>query len=253
MDETDQQPACHQFGLPRDHRAQQRAIGPLGRRDLRIVSFDDVIGQPSHALGIAACREILERADADMAGGDAGKHGAGQQGLAHHVLACDHGGERSRGRDTERRHRLADDVFAQHRTERGAAVATARKRRRARPLELDVAAHAVGVDDFAEQDGAAVTELRHEMTELVAGIGHRNRVRALGNTLAGQDLGSLGALEEVGIEAKVDRERPVQFDQPRGCHGRRDYPREKIRRQGRIGILEGKMHRHGAKIGMAGN
>src|SRR6187399_990091 len=48
----------------------------------------------------------------------------------------------------------------------------ARKRRRARPLELDVAADAVFVDDFAEQDGPAIAELGHEMAELVAGIGH---------------------------------------------------------------------------------
>ena len=37
-----------------------------------------------------------------------------------------------------------------------------RKRRSAGPLELDVAAHAVAVDHFAEQNGASVTELRYE-------------------------------------------------------------------------------------------
>ena len=62
-----------------------------------------------------------------------------------------------------------------------------------RALELDVAADAVGVDHFAEQDGAAVAELRHEMTELVAGIGHRDRVGAVGQPLAGEDFGAFGA------------------------------------------------------------
>ena len=252
MDEADQQPARHQIGLPRDHGFEQRAIGPLGIGGVRVVPGDDVIGQPPHALGIAARREILEGADADVAGGDAGQHGAGQRHLAHHMLARDHGGERARGGNAERGHRLADDVFAQHRAERGAAVAAARKRRRAGALELDVAADAVGVDDFTEQDGAAVPELRHEMAELVAGIGHRDRVGALGNPLAGQDLGPLGAVEQVGIEAEMDRQRPVQLDQARGGDRGRRHPGKKARRQRRIGVLEGEMDCHGLKIGAPG-
>ena len=154
--------------------------------------------------------------------------------------------------NAERGHRLADDVFAQHRPERGAAVAAARERRRAGPLELDVAADAVGVDDLAEQDGAAVAELRHEMAELVAGIGHRDRIGAVGNPLAGQDLGALGALEQVGIEAEMDRQRPVQLDQARGGDRGRRHAGEKARRQRRIGVLEGEMDRHGLKIGAPG-
>ena len=205
---------------------------------------DDVIGQPPHALGVAARGEKLERADADVAGGDAGEHGAGQRRLAHHALAGHDGGERSRGRNAQRRHRLADDVFAQHRTKRGAAIAAARKRRRARSLELDVAADAVGVDHLAEQDGAAVAELRHEMTELVAGIGHRDRVGAVGDPLAGENFGALRALQPIRIEAEMDRERPVQFDQPRRGDRRRRHPREEVGRQRRVGVLEGEMHRH---------
>ena len=203
-----------------------------------------MIGQPPHALGVAACREILEGADADMARCNAGEHGAGQRRLAHHAFAGDHGGERARGGNAERRHRLADDVFAQYRAERRTAVAAARKRRRARPLELDVAADAVGVDHLAEQDGAAVAELRHEMSELVAGIGHRDRIRPVGDALAGQDLGPFRAAEQVRIEAKLDRQRPVQLDQPRRGHGCRCDPREKIVRQRRVGVLEGEMDRH---------
>ena len=150
----------------------------------------------------------------------------------------------------KRGHRLADDVFAQHRTERGAAVAAARKRRRAGPLELDVAADAVRVDDLAEQNGAAIAELRHEMPELVAGIGHRDRVGAVGDALAGEDLGAFRAVEQVRIEPELDRQRPVQLDQPgSGDGGRRDAG-EKVRRQRRIGVLEGEMDRHGLKIGV---
>ena len=89
------------------------------------------------------------------------------------------------------------------------------------------------------------------MTELVAGIGHRDRVGPVGNTLAGEDFGSLRATEPVRIETEVYRQRPVQFDQPRRSHRRRRNPREKPGRQRRIGILEGEMDRHGPKIGIS--
>ena len=46
------------------------------------------------------------------------------------------------------------------------AVAVARKRRLARALELDVPAPAIAVDHFAQQDGAPVAQLRHEIAEL---------------------------------------------------------------------------------------
>ena len=197
--------------------------------------------------------KILEGADADVARGDAGQHGAGQERLAHHASrrSITAASARVVG-NAERRHRLADDVFAQHRPERGAAVAAAREGRRAGALELDVAAHAVAVDDFAEQDRAAIAELGHEMAELVAGIGHRDRVGALRDPLAGQDLGALGAVEQVRIEAEMHRQRPVQLDQARGGDRGRHHAGEKARRQRRIGVLEGEMDRHGLKIGTHG-
>ena len=109
--------------------------------------------------------------------------------------------------NAQREHGLADDVFAQHRSERGAAVAAARKRRRAGALELDVAADAVRVDDFAEQNGAAIAQLGHKMPELVAGIGHRDRVGALRDALAGENLGAFRAIEQVRIEPQLDGQR----------------------------------------------
>ena len=148
--------------------------------------------------------KILERADANVAGGDAGEDGPGQRRLPHHALAGHDSGERSRGGNAQRRHRLADDVFAQHRTKRGTAIAPPREGRRAGSLELDVTADAVGVDHLAEQDGAAVAELRHEMTELVAGIGHRNRVGAVGDPLAGEDFGAFRAIQPIRVEAEMD-------------------------------------------------
>ncbi len=114
---------------------------------------------------------------------------------------------------------------------------------------MNVAADAVGVDHLAEQNGAAVAELRDEMAELVAGIGHRDRIRAIRQALAGEDFDPFRTVEPVRIEPEMDRQRPVQLDQPRRGHRGRRHPGEEVRRQRRIGILEGEMHRHEPKIG----
>src|ERR1700723_4420876 len=107
---------------------------------------DDVINEALDRIQIPARREELEGADTDVAQCDAGQYRAGHRRLAPNLLAGRHSGERSGCRNPERPHRLADDVFAQHRPERRASVAPPGKRRRARPLELDVAAYAIAID-----------------------------------------------------------------------------------------------------------
>src|SRR5690606_10559876 len=96
--------------------------------------------------------------DANVTGGDAGQHSAGQTAFAQHVFAG--GGDRkaARRRNAKRVHRFADEVFAQHRRECGATIAAARKRRGAGAFELDVETFAARRDLFADEDGAAVTE-----------------------------------------------------------------------------------------------
>ena len=169
---------------------------------------DRMIGEQPHGLGISAGGEILERADADMAGRDAGQHRAGQHGFAPHVLSRRHRGQGARRGHAKRRHRLADDVFAQHRPKRGAAIAAARERRPSGALELDVEARAVGGDDLAQQDGAPVAELRHEMAELVAGIGGGERRRAVGHQIAGETWTVSGLARAPGIKARDVRPAP---------------------------------------------
>jgi hypothetical protein len=96
-------------------------------------------------------REEFESANPQMAGRDAGQHRAGQRALAaHHVAGGDHG-QRPRCRNAKRRHRLADQVFAQRRTKCALAVATARKWRAPGTLEGYIASLAVSVDHFAQQ------------------------------------------------------------------------------------------------------
>ena len=111
--------------------------------------------------------------------------------LAIHRLPGRHHRQAAGGRDAERVHRLADDVFPQHRPERGAAVAAARETRLARALSAGCHAFAGRRDLFAEQDRAAVAE-RREVAELMTGIRLRDRPRAVGQGVAGEDRRASG-------------------------------------------------------------
>ena len=94
-----------------------------------------------HVRPFACGGRPLERSDADVTGSHPRQHRAGQRSvLAHDVLTGRRHGEAAGRRDAERVHGLADDVFAQHRSERGPAIATTGKRRAAGTFELDVEA-----------------------------------------------------------------------------------------------------------------
>ena len=95
-----------------------------------------------------------------------------------------------------RGHRLADDVLAQHRAERGAAIAAAREARLARTFQLDIDAIAAGRDLLAQQDRAAVAE-PGEVAELVAGIRLRQRLGALRQGVAREDGGAVRSVQRV--------------------------------------------------------
>ena len=148
MDEPHQQPARDQFRLPSDHRFQECSVA----RGSRVMPRDRIVRERPDAVGILAGGEILEGADADVAGGDAGDDGAGQVGLADHGFAGRDGGQRPRGGDAEGVHGLGDQIFPENGAERGAAVPAAGEGGAAGALELDVAAL-----HFAEQVCPAVT------------------------------------------------------------------------------------------------
>ena len=74
----------------------------------------------------------------------------------------------------------------------GAPVAAPRKWSGACPLELDVAAHATGIDNFAEQNGSTIAKLRYEPSELMAGIGHGKRLAPRRHAIARQELHPFG-------------------------------------------------------------
>ena len=134
-------------------------------------------------------------------------------------------------------HRLADDVFPQHRPERGAPVAPAGEPRLPCPFQLDVDAIAGRRDLLAEQDRAAIAE-HGEVAELVTGVRLRDRSAAFGQGIAGEDRGAFRALERVRLEPKHGRQRPVERDEPRLAN--RSWRRMRVEelRQLRVGVLE---------------
>jgi hypothetical protein len=65
------------------------------------------------------------------------------------LIAGEHCRKASGGRYAKCSHRFADHIFAKHGTQCGAAITIARKPRRSRPFELDIATEAVDVHSLA--------------------------------------------------------------------------------------------------------
>ena len=118
-----------------------------------------------------------------------------------------------------RRHGLAHKVLPQHGTERGAAVAATRKRCGSRAFQLQIIALAVASDELAQQMGAAIAELRHEVPELVPRIGHRQRLRSGGDPVAGQHCHPRSTSQRLRVESKCARQLHIELNQLGVCHG----------------------------------
>ena len=172
-----------------------------------------------------------------MARGHAREHGALEHRLAIHRLARRHHGQAPGGRNAERVHRLADDVFPQHGPERGAPVTAAGEPRLPCPFQLNVHAIAGRRDLLAEQDRAAIAE-GGEVAELVTGVRLRDRSPAFGQGIAGEDRGAFGTLERLRLESKHCRKRPVERDEARLADRSRCRMRVEELRQLRVGVLE---------------
>ena len=208
MDEADQKPARDQIGLPRDDAFEQRVIGALGFRRIRIVPGDDVVGELRARRRCRRARRKTGRCRRGC-GSTATRVSTAPGSIVSRITfspVMTAASERVVGMPSAN---IASLTMYSRSTGPSAARPSPRRENGVGPgaLELDVAADAVRVDDFAEQDGAAVAELRHEMPELVAGIGHRDRVGALGDALAGEDLGAFRAREQVRIEPELDSQR----------------------------------------------
>ena len=97
---------------------------------------------------------------------------------------------------------------------------------------MQVAQPAGVVDELAEQQGAAVAEPGGVAAELVAGVGLRDRRRALGEMGAGQQPDAVAA-EPVRVEAELGGQRLVEGEHP-GLRGLGGLPG-----QGQLGQLAG--------------
>ena len=125
MNEPDEQPASDELRLSRRDKFQQGGIRTVAVGRLRVMSGDHMIGEQAKPLQVAASGEELERADPNVARRHSREKSAGQESLARHCFSGYHGGERTRRRNAQRDHRFAYDIFPQHRSERGAAIAAA--------------------------------------------------------------------------------------------------------------------------------
>ena len=166
------------------------------------------------------CRGPLHGADANVTRGHAGEHGALKHAFAIHRLPCRHHRQAPSGRNPERVHRFADDVFPQHWPERGPPITATGEPRLPRPFELNVEAIAGWRNLLAEQDGAAIAKAG-EVAELVTRIRLRDRSSTLGQHIAGEDRGALWTLERPRIESKHGGKRPVKRHQARLANRRR--------------------------------
>ena len=188
--------------LRQESRCQESSSAPeLSTRD------------PAHCLiksdgfKVAACREILKGSDADVTRRDAGQHGSRYLPVAINGFTGRDGRQRPCGRNSERMHRFANEIFAQDRPQCGAAVSAPRERRSSRALQLDIAPLAVAVQNLAKEDCAAVAKLRNEIAELMPGVGHRDRLCARRHDVAGKHGRQLVRFEPSRIDRQFRGER----------------------------------------------
>ena len=237
MDEADLHPAGNQGGLSVDDRLEERQRRLIDLREAGIVAAKGMGEERRGERGIGDGRRILKRADADMTCRHAHEHRAGEGLLAEDRFAGGGDGEAPRRGDAEGMHRLTDEHLAEHRPQRRSAVTAARVAGAPRPLQLEVVAGAVGGEVFAEEDGAAVAEVR-EMAVLVAGIGLGDRVGSGGEGVAGKHGGAVGLGQARGVEAERRGERGIEIGQAGAPHRHRSGAGEQPRREPRVGVVE---------------
>ncbi len=138
-----------------------------------------------------------------MAGRDPYQDSSRQRCLTKHGFAGGNCRQRPGGRNPECRHGFAYNVLAQDRTNRCSAVAPAREGRWSGPLELNVVTDAVTTNYLSQQIGPSVSELRHEMSILVSGIGLREGLGTRRHKVAGQDIDAFFTLQRNWIQPKL--------------------------------------------------
>ena len=190
--EAHRHPASQQRRLRLNHLGVERKVRIRCVGGVWVMTSNGVSGEALKKLGIARGRGVLKGADAKVACGHTRKHCARQRSVSHYLLACGHNSERSSCGDTQRMHRLADHVLAQHRPNSSLAVAAASEWRAARTFEMQIANTTIWCGEFAQQQRASVAESRRVVTELMAGIRLRNRARTGRQPLTNQCCDAVG-------------------------------------------------------------
>ena len=231
-------PARDQAGLTIHGRVQKCQIWLRVAFGAGIMAVDDIVGESPDRFDIAPRCEILERADPNMARGDPRQHRARQRAVPVDALSDRRRGKRPRGRDPQRVHGFAHQVFAQHWTQSRAAVAAAGESCPAGAFQLKIAGGAVAVDDVAQKDRAAIAKLGDEVAELVARVSQRDRPGAGRHDVAGEQRGHI-VVQQIGqIEAQLLRERRVELQQARAPNDCRRRVDKKLLRQPGVAILK---------------
>ena len=170
-------------------------------------------------------RAYWKRADAQVAARHPRQHGPRQDGLALDPPAGRDDGQRPGGRDAQGVHRLADDVLAQHRTDRGQAVAAAGERRAARSLEVQVAQRP---SRRAARRAGARGRRRGAASSRRTGARRRPAppgVAPSGTRLPTRNRTPSGLRSSARVEPELCGQRLVEHEQP-GLRDRRRLPRE---------------------------
>ena len=246
MDEAERHPLRNQPRLCRHHGRQQPQ--PIALHDLGVVPTTHVISK-RHLLHVTRPHpHQLGHADPQMRRGHSGQHRTGQRPrLAPDGLPGGHRRERPRRRHPEGVHRLAQDVFAQHRPDCSSTVTPAREGRPTRTLQRNVPTATFTVDDLAEQVGPPIPQEWTELPELVPGIRLRKGHAARGDRIPRQHGDTLRAPQPLRVQPQLERQCFIDEQQPRHGHGHRvdAYP-EPVELEHK-GVVEAPVHPAGAR------
>ncbi len=127
-------------------------------------------------------------AEAHMAGCQTQQHGAALRAFAVDQRIRTGDAQRARAGDAQRVQMLAGEELANRRAQHRAAIAHTRIGRLAGALEVQVPVLAGLVDHLAEQQSAAVAQLRVVAAELMAGVDHRSWFGGRPDLVPGEQL-----------------------------------------------------------------
>ena len=118
VDESEWEPFRDELCLGFDDVFEKGESRALLAECFGVVAVDTEVGEQFQSIGILSGCEILERSDPDVAGGDTGENSSGCRLFSSYGFSSRCRCQGAGGRDAECVHRLADDVFPQHGTER---------------------------------------------------------------------------------------------------------------------------------------